>query len=385
VSAAFPPPPEHPPIDAPIGEWLAELLGTTSEHAVVFLDPEGRVVAWLGAAERLFGYTPDEAMGMPFDRVFVPEDRSLGLHRQEMVVAAASGRSEDDRWHVRKDGSRFWANGLLEVVRKPDGAVAAFCKVLRDRTDVRTQLEALHNRVAALSEQHTRRTHFLIALGHELRNPMAPLVASVAALKRSDDPEVKRRCCATLERQLAVLTRLLDDLSVATHAALGKARLETEPLNLQEALEYAAAGIAPTAAQQGQQLQLLLPPVPFEIEADPARLQQMLANLLGNAVKFTPPGGHIVLSASVEGGMAVIRVEDDGLGIPHEVLPHIFELFTRNDSRDAPEGLGVGLAVVDELARLHGGGVDARSPGTGKGSVFSLRLPLRQPAKRMQA
>ena len=380
MSAASPAPPALP-TNAPIGKWLAELLGTTSEHAVVFLDAEGRVVAWLGAAERLFGYTPEEAVGMPFERVFAPEDRALGLHRQEMVIAEASGRSEDDRWHVRKDGSRFWASGLLEVVRGPDGAVVAFCKVLRDRTDVRTQLDALHNRIAALSEQHTRRTHFLVALGHEMRNPMAPLVASVAALKRTDDPELKRQACATLERQLAVLTRLLDDLSTATHAALGKARLETEAFNLQEALDHAAASIAPAAAQQQQHLQLLLPPVPFEIEADPARLQQMLANLLGNAVKFTPPGGHILLSASVEGGMAVIRVEDDGLGIPHEVLPHIFELFTRNESRDAPAGLGVGLAVVDELARLHGGGVEARSPGVGKGSVFTLRLPLRQPAK----
>jgi two-component system CheB/CheR fusion protein len=372
-------------LSVPVGEWLAELLGTTSEHAVIFLDPQGRVVAWLGAAERLFGHTPEEAMGMPFERVFVPEDQSLGLHQQELAVAAASGRSADDRWHLRKDGSRFWSSGLLEVVRQPDGCVAAFCKVLRDRTDVRTQLDALHNRIAALSDAHARRSNFLVSLGHEMRNPMSPLVACVAALKRSDDPEVKRQCCATMERQLAVLTRLLDDLSAAAHAALGKSKIETEPLNLQDALDCAVASVAPAALQQRLQLQLLLPSVPFEVEADPARLQQMLANLLGNAVKYTPPGGHVVVSASVEGSMAVIRIEDDGRGIPHETLPHIFELVTRNAALDAPAGLGVGLAVVDELARLHGGGVEARSPGLGKGSVFTLRLPLRQPARATPA
>ena len=128
-----------------------------------------------------------------------------------------------------------------------------------------------------------------------------------------------------------------------------------------------------------QHLTVVVPDVPLTFEADPARLQQMLLNLLGNAVKYTPSGGHITVTGTIEGDMVAIHVEDDGIGIPHELLPHLFELFARGaKTARFEEGLGVGLAVVKELASLHGGTIAVRS-GAERGSVFSLRLPLTQP------
>jgi signal transduction histidine kinase len=162
--------------------------------------------------------------------------------------------------------------------------------------------------------------------------------------------------------------------------AVGKTRLQLEAVVVQDALEAAAGSIRPVVEQKDQELVVTLSPVPFLIEADPSRLHQMLLNLLGNASKFTARGGHIYLGATVETDMAVIRVRDDGIGIPPDMLPHIFDLFTREETREWTPGLGVGLAVVKELATLHGGSVEVRSPGTGKGSVFALRLPFRQAA-----
>ncbi len=359
--------------------WLDFLLSAGSDNAIVILDRSGTIVEWLGGAQRRFGYTKQEAVGLDFGVLFTEEDRQRGLDRQELAVAAASNRSEDDRWHARKDGSRFWGSGLLEAVKGPDGSVHAYCKVLRDRTDVRTQVESLQNRLAFREEEGDRSSKFLISLGHELRNMLGPLQNASHAIAATTDEAVRTKSVQLLQRQLASMTALLDDLAAQSAATLAQPRLRTEPLAVQEALDLAAHGVRPGVEQKRQELVVTVPAVKITIQADPARVQQMLLNLLGNASKYTPAGGHIHLTATVEAQDVVIRITDDGIGIPHDVLPHIFDLFTRGEPAEDIAGLGVGLAVVKELAALHGGGVEARSPGAGKGSVFTLRLPVAGP------
>ena len=358
---------------------LPFLLSPASDNVIIGLDPGGTIVEWLGGAERRFGYSRQEAIGLDFGMLFTLEDRERGLDRQEMAVAAASNRSEDDRWHVRKDGSRFWGSGLLEVVRNPDGSVCAYCKVLRDRTDVRTQVDALQNRLAFQEEEGARRKESLVSLAHELRNLLAPLQNATLAIASTSDPTIRSKSVQLLQRQLASMASLLDDLTESSAAAATQPRLQNEPVVVQEALQLAADGVRTSIEQKHQALVVTVPLVPITIQADPSRLQQMLLNLLSNAGKYTPSGGHIHLTATVEASEAVIRVTDNGLGISHEVLPHVFELFTRGEPAEGVHGLGVGLAVVKGLATLHGGGVEARSPGRGKGSVFTLRLPIKGP------
>lgn len=359
--------------------WLQQVLATTRDYAVVLIDAEGVIVDWLGAAEKVFGYTPAEAVGRNMSILFTAEDREAGLDRQERELARATGRSEDDRWQLRQGDVRFWASGILQSVKDEHGAVIGFCKILRDRTDMRTHRDSLANRVEALTGELARRTEFMVRLGHELRNPLAAIRTAGYTLQRLGGPAVERPC-EVLERQVTVLVRLLDDLAEATRADSHRTRILPQRLVLQEALQLAASGIQAAVDAKRQQLAVVLPEVPIKIEADPARLQQMLLNLLSNASKFTPEKGHLSLSATVEGEMAVIHVQDDGVGIPDDVLPHIFELFTRaGPTASSADGLGVGLAVVKELATLHGGGVDARSGAEG-GSLFTLRLPLRQKA-----
>src|SRR6185436_1607262 len=179
-------------------------------------------------------------------------------------------------------------------------------------------------------------------------------------------------------RQTEVIQRLLRDAG-ERRPERGQ-RLEMRPLVLQDALASALDAVTPDAEAFGLRLLLVLPEPPITLEADPARLQQMLANLLGNALKYTPRGGHVTVSAGIEGDTAVVRIDDDGEGIGKENLERVFELFTREDGHDMVPGVGVGLAVVKQLAQLHGGFVEARSPGKGLGSQFVLQLPLRQAA-----
>jgi PAS domain S-box-containing protein len=357
--------------------WLQHVLEHSKDYAVVLMDAHGTILDWLGAAQYVLGYTADEAVGQPCDIIFTAEDRDAGLPQAEMDTARSTGRSEDDRWHVRKGGVRFWGSGIMQPVRAVDGTLVGYCKIMRDRTDVRTQLVALQHRIDSLAAEVKGRSEFMVRLGHELRNPLSAIRAAGYTIQRIGDPAVQRPC-EVLERQVTVLVRLLDDLAEATRADARVARVMPQPVVLQEAVQLAVSAIEPAIAAKGQHLSVVVPDVPISFEADPARLQQMLTNLLSNASKFTPAGGHVSISATTDESMVVVHVEDDGVGVPAEVLPHIFELFTRSSATaSTAEGLGVGLAVVKELATLHGGGIEARS-GAGRGSVFTLRLPLRQ-------
>jgi two-component system CheB/CheR fusion protein len=357
----------NPGIHPAVEEWLPTLLETTSDFAVIVLERDGTIVSWLGASQRIFGYGANEVLGADFALLFTPEDRARGLDKQERALASTAGRSEDDRWHLRKDGSLFWGSGVLEAVHDRSGSIVALCKVLRDRTDVRSQLDTFQNRLAAKDEELSRRIHALISVGHELRNLLAPMKNAAAVLARSNDPTVKVRSVDVLHRQLAAMAKLVDDLSDSVHAATRVTGLHIEAINVQVALQRAAEDLQPLAAQREQELVLTLPDVPLTIDADPVRLNQMLANLLSNASKFTPAGGWISLSATLEADMVVVRVEDNGAGISGELLPTIFDLFTRDESTAMPSGLGVGLAVVKNLATLHGGSIEARCPGPGQG------------------
>lgn len=384
------------PLESPLSlsdetrEWLTALLHGKMDVAIIFFKPDATVADWLGGAERLFGYSKSEALGMPFSALFTEEDVALGMDEQELAIARSSGRSEDDRWHVRKNASHFWASGVLTAVRQrgssgqADGELVAYCKIVRDRTDVRMQILALENQLWARTEDIARRDRIATSVAHELLNPMVPIVSAIALLKRSDDAVTHDRACEIIDRQVRLLKGLVDDLNDGARALSAHHLIALERVSINEALREAADGLLGSAEGNGLSLLVVLPLQTIWISADPLRLQQMLLNLIANAIKFTPSGGHITLSVTVEGEMVAIRVEDDGRGISPDVIPSIFELFTREERHAPNPGMGVGLAVVQDLARRHGGGAEARSAGVGLGSVFTLRLPLFR-AVRQQA
>jgi two-component system CheB/CheR fusion protein len=359
---------------------LHRLLDQTQDHATLLLDREGRIVWWSCGAEHVFGMKAEEVIGRPASLIFTPEDIERGLADHELVTARAGTSADDDRWLKRGDGTRFWATGVMIGLRDDDGRLIGFGKILRDRTDTREQMDTLRNQLVASEARSRRKDIFLTTLSHELRGPLAPLSHAVQLIRMTlpATPEVEYSL-KVIERQVQSLRRLVDDLLDLSRISAGKIALRKETIALDQVIDWALESVGPLIRQRGHRLEKLLPPTPVNVEADPARLEQVFVNLLTNAAKYTPENGTIWIKTTIEGDEVVTHVQDSGIGIAPELLPRIFELFTQAESAgaDSHGGLGIGLALAKDLVALHGGSIQVLSEGENKGSDFIVRLPLK--------
>jgi PAS domain S-box-containing protein len=348
------------------------MIDSVRDYAIFMLDPEGRVISWNSGAERINGYSQAEILGKHFS-VFYPEDaRRKRWPEQELATARETGRYEEEGVRVRRDGTTFWANIVLTPVYEAGGVLRGYAKVTRDLTDRR--------RVEALEKAERQTNEFLAMLAHELRNPLAPIRNALHLLskKPTEDPaELWVR--DVLQRQTVQMARLVDDLLDVSRITRSTVVLAKVPVDLQKAIREAADAATQWMQSRRHELVLVLPEEKLEVDADPVRLNQIVQNLLHNAAKFTPDGGRIELRAAREGASVRFSVKDNGIGMTPELVTTAFDLFKQGQQAiDRPEGgLGVGLTLVDRLARLHGGSVEARSEGPGKGSEFIVRLPAR--------
>jgi PAS domain S-box-containing protein len=598
------------------GQMFRLLAENVTDYAIFVVSPDRRVLSWSPGAERLLGFTEEEIVGQPCDRFFTPEDVRDGVPQRELDQALRTGRGEDDRWHVRKDGMRFWSSGVVTPLRAPDGALRGFAKVMRDRTELHRAAEVSWDRVRqlqfitdhapvliahcdadrrfkfvnkpyaerfglhprdvighsipdvlgeeayarirpyvdaalggqrvefevavpyktggtqqmqcayepefgasgevvgyvaalvnvterrqaeerfarfmqhlpglawikdlqgryvyandaamrafrrpradlygktdeqifppetaaqfrendgralgsgagvqvietlrhedgvlhysvvskfpipgpdggpalvggmaiditemkrmeeALREADRLKDEFLAMLAHELRNPLAPIRNALHVMKQpAADVAAVQRVRDMAERQVQHMARLLDDLLDVSRISRGKIELRKEVLDVTAVVSRAVEAVRPLLAERQHRLTVSLPPAPLRVEADPTRLEQILANLLNNAAKYTDPGGHVSLTAEQTGGEVVLRVRDTGIGIAPDMLPRIFGLFVQAERRldRARGGVGIGLTLVKRLVEMHGGTVEADSAGPGRGSEFVVRLPL---------
>jgi PAS domain S-box-containing protein len=276
------------------------------------------------------------------------------------------------------NGTRVY-DYIFAPVFGPDGEVVAIAGVTRDITERQSAEQAMREQAERLAESDRAKDEFLATLSHELRNPLAPLRNSVALLRRAardDDPHAKIH--AIMERQVNHLVRLVDDLLEVSRISRGAFSLRKEPVALAAVVRNAVETSAPLVQAGGHLLVESLPDEPLWLEGDPVRLAQILANLLNNAAKYTPDGGRIEIDARRDGGEAVVRVRDNGNGIAPDLLPRIFQMFSRGDGDTVRSagGLGIGLALSLRLAQMHGGSLEASSAGPGTGSEFTVRLPL---------
>ena len=337
--------------------------------AIVLLDTSGRISGWNTGAERLFQYPEDQVVGQPIAMLYPPERAEAVL--RDMEAALRQGSTLEDSPMRRRDGSLLWATGVLTALRDEDNLVCGFSKVV---TDVTGKHRVEQERRTA--EQ--RKDEFLSILAHELRNPLAPIRSALHLL---DDPRLGKEQAAkareVMKRQVEHMVRLIDDLLDVARIAKGKIEFRPEALDLATVVDTAVQSAKPLAEASRQSLSVELPPTPVLLYADHARLAQAISNLLINANRYTPDGGHIQLSVLLEPGECRICVRDDGIGIAPDKQQEVFELFAQagrlpGRSRD---GLGIGLTMVRMLAEMHGGRVEVASAGEGAGSVFSLVLP----------
>ncbi len=250
---------------------------------------------------------------------------------------------------------------------------------IRDITERSRMERQVKAQAAALADLHRRKDEFLAMLSHELRNPLSPILNAVHLLRlQGDENLIQQEARSVIERQVGQLSHLVGDLLEVARFTSGKVRLDPVRMDLRGVVERSAESVRPLIERRRHALTVDLPEEPIWLEADPSRLEQVVVNLLNNAAKYTDEGGRISLSARQEGGEAVVSVRDTGVGIDLEKFPDIFDLFTQADrSLDRSQGgLGIGLALVQRLVAMHRGTVEVRSDGLGRGSEFTVRLPL---------
>jgi PAS domain S-box-containing protein len=366
------------------------LVEGTKDYAIFLLAPDGTVASWNAAAQRIKGWRADEIVGRHFSSFYPPEDVAAGWPDEELRRAAAAGRFEDEGWRVRKDGSQFWANVVITALRDDAGRLTGFSKITRDLTERRQAERAMRERqeqvheleraratAEVLAEQDRRKDEFLAMLSHELRNPLAPMLNAVHLLESQSTGD-DRQALAVIERQIGHLTRIVDDLLEVSRVTTGRVRLVRSLCDVRDIAGRAVESVRSQVGRRGVELRLGMPSEPLCVDGDPTRLEQVVVNLLTNAVKYTEADGRIDVVLAREDDEAVLRVRDTGMGIAPELLPHVFDLFTQSARTldRAQGGLGVGLTIVRRLVEMHGGNVSAASSGVGRGSEFTVRLPL---------
>jgi PAS domain S-box-containing protein len=350
---------------------LLAAIVESSDDAIVSKTLEGRILTWNRGATRIFGYEPAEAVGQPITIIIPPE-----LHAQEAEILAKLRRGERidhfDTIRITKDGRRIPISLTVSPIRNASGVIIGASKTARDISD-RKRAEA------ALREADRRKDQFLALLAHELRNPLASIRYALAATGKGGTSAAPKRAQEVIERQVVQMTRLLDDLMDTARITRGVLEIKKTATELTQILRTAIETARPALEAKEQELSLDLPKEAVYLEADPVRLAQVFSNVLVNAARYTNSGGHIALTAAASDRDAVISIRDDGVGIPAELLPRLFDLYAQGPEavKQHAGGLGIGLSLARGLLALHGGTIEARSEGPGKGSEFIIRLPVR--------
>lgn len=356
------------------------LVEQVEDYAIFMTDTEGRATSWNEGVLRVLGFEEEEFLGQDIiPTIFTPEDVARGVPQAELAEAAATGSSNNDRWMRRKDGTYFWAAGVTTGLHDEAGKLLGFMKVMRDQTERKQIEDELREVAAELSEADRRKTEFLATLGHELRNPLAPIRTGLEAIKLAKhDPAMLEEVRSTMERQVQQMVRLIDDLLDVSRITQGKLELRTCRVAMTDVVQSAVEATRPYIDEAGHELTVTLPEKTIFVDADPNRLAQVFSNLLNNSTKYTPDGGHIWLTVERQDGDVMVTVKDDGVGIPAEMLDEIFEMFTQIDRplEKGHSGLGIGLTLVKRLVELHNGRIKVQSAGPDQGSEFSVRLPI---------
>jgi two-component system CheB/CheR fusion protein len=371
-------------------ERMQLIAASMPDFAIMTLDAGGEVTSWSEGAQRLFGFTEADMLGKPIDVIFVPEDRAAGAPAAEMRQARERGRAIDERWHQRKDGSRIFVSGIMSPMRL--GRVQGYAKIARDMTAQQEQelsnsqaLSTAVRNAASAKEANQLKDEFLAVMSHELKHPLNLIQVNAQLLLASEEAArspALTRIGQTIQNTVRSQARIIDDLLDISRSRTGKLELKPLPLYVADALRPSLVWAAQQAAMKGVELREDLAVEPLLVAADPVRLEQIAMNLLSNAIKFTQPSGRVSVRLFGQDDLAVLEVTDTGRGIPGDFLPQVFELFKQEQSVTGRNegGLGIGLALVRDLVKLHGGDVRAESDGEGHGARFTVHLPLHQRA-----
>ncbi len=383
-------------------ELFRLLVQSVKDYAIFMLDPTGHIVSWNTGAQRMKGYAREEILGKHFSIFYVAEDLVSEKPWRELEIAMREGVVEDEGWRVRKDGSRFFANVVITAVHDRDSRLRGFAKVTRDISERRraeeirrAMIEQREARVRAEEEKRAAEASFhaaqeasrakdafLMTLSHELRTPLTSILGWARLLPTlNSNDESFRPALEAIARAAMLQARLLDDVLDTSRIVSGKLRLTPEPARFSSLIADSIESVRTAANAKEIELRVSVDENVGIIDVDPTRFQQVIWNLLTNAVRFTQPHGRIEVEATRKSDTVVVTVKDNGEGIAREFLPHVFEPFRQaeNAGTRTHGGLGLGLSIVRYIVEAHGGKIAASSEGLGRGATFRIELPALRP------
>ncbi len=369
-----------------IEEARLRLVADSTDYAIVTFDVAERITGWNRGAERLFGYAPSEVLGEQRSLLFTPEDLEHRVAELELRSVRESGRAAYDRWHLRRDGGRVFVSGILTALIV-DGVLHGYAKIAHDATAERRRTaereELLSKETAGRAEAQAvgeLKDEFLAVMSHELRNPLNLIQLNAELLSKlpetRDIPAVQR-AAGIIRRTVTSQAKIIDDLLDLSRINTGKMALHLGSVDWSASLAGIVGAFAGDAAKKPLRLDVQMPEAPVIVHADPVRVEQIVWNLLSNAMKFTPAGGAVSARLVQQDDFGLLEVRDTGRGIAPQFLPKVFDMFQQAQPKGGREsgGLGIGLALVRHLVQMHGGRVAVESAGEGRGSTFSVWLP----------
>jgi PAS domain S-box-containing protein len=379
-----------------------QLVDAVTDYSIFMLDATGHVATWNPGARKTKGYEASEIIGRHFSAFYTPEDRQRGKPAQVLDTVRREGRFEEEGWRIRKDGTRFWANIVISLLRDDHGQAVGFAKVTRDLTARRaaeeTERELAREQAArAVAESMARKAEeanrvkdeFLATVSHELRTPLNAIVGWSSILRQRQLDPGAFKAVEIIERNAHAQVKIIEDILDVSRIITGKLRIDPRPTDLIAVINQAIDVVRHSAS--AKQISIHFPQAneACSFVGDPERIQQVVWNLLSNAIKFTSSGGAVHINIQHTDASVTLSVSDTGLGIDADFLPYLFERFKQGDTSTTRRfgGLGLGLAIVRHIAELHGGSVSASSAGRGHGSTISVTFPLRAalPASEVKA
>ncbi len=362
---------------------LRLMIESVRDYAIFSIDLRGRVSSWNSGAERLFGFSDSEILGEPTDRLFTLEDRAAGISLLELLQAEATGRSEEERWHVRRDGTRFFASGLVTAVRDEAGTLLGYTKVARDITESKRSEAELRSAKVAAEVANRAKSTFLANMSHELRTPLNAIIGYTEMLREDAEDRELDDLLPDLNRVHSAgkhLLGLINDVLDLSKIEAGRMELYLESFDLGAMIKDVVFTVEPLAEKEGDQIRLDLIDDLGVMHADLTKVRQCLLNLLSNAIKFTERG-LIQVRARREAGdggvdRVAIEVSDDGIGMTPEEQARLFRPFVQADASTTRKygGTGLGLTITRRFCQMMGGDIAVRSEA-GVGSTFTIRLP----------
>jgi PAS domain S-box-containing protein len=374
------------------------LVDALRDYAVIGLDRNGNILSWNSAAERLLGYRADEITGDSVSRLYAGDASSepgsgIDEVRLSLDGALIKGSHVRDRWLTSRTGTVFFASMVTTAIRNDEGDLIGFSKIIRDTTEERRAADALRLAKEQAEAANAAKDRFLAMLSHELRTPLTPILAATTFIEQrfidqhADLPDGLSELLPLIRRNIELEARLIDDLLDLNTISHDKLSLELAPMDLHPALEELIHNARIEAADKNLHVEARLEAIGTRINGDPARVQQIVWNLLRNAIKFTPTHGGIVIETSNPDAEHIsVRVTDSGIGIGDTAMPKIFSAFEQADTSITRQfgGLGLGLAIAHALTLRHGGELAAYSAGEGQGASFTITLPLTDAALQAQ-